>query len=75
MTKYLYKSEDDKKLAGVCAGIAEYFDVDPTIIRVGYALITIITGIGPGLIAYFVLTIIMPKKSEVKKDGKKNSKA
>lgn len=75
MKKYLYKSEDDRKLDGVCAGIAEYFDVDPTIVRVIYALITIITGIGPGLIAYFVLTIIMPNKSEVKKYGKKNSKA
>ncbi len=67
MSKKLYKSETDKKLDGVCAGIAEYFDVDPTIVRVGYAFTTIITGIGPGLIAYLVLTMIIPKKSEVKK--------
>ena len=67
MKKYLYKSEDDKKIDGVCGGIAEYFEVDPTLIRVVYAFITIITGIFPGLIAYLVLSIIMPKKSEVKK--------
>lgn len=67
MKKLLYKSEDNRKLDGVCAGIAEYFDADPTLIRAGYAFITIITGVFPGLIAYLVLSIIMPKKSEVKK--------
>lgn len=67
MKKLLYKSEDDKKLEGVCAGIAEYFDTDPTLVRVGYAFITILTGVVPGLIAYIVLSVIMPKKSEVKK--------
>ncbi len=67
MSKKLYKSETDKKLDGVCAGIAEYFDVDPTLIRAGYALITIISAFIPGIIAYIVLAIIMPTKSEVKK--------
>lgn len=67
MSKKLYKSEIDKKLDGVCAGIAEYFDVDPTLIRAGYALITIISAFIPGLFAYIVLAIIMPTKSEVKK--------
>lgn len=66
MKKLLYKSVDDKKLDGVCAGIAEYFDVDPTLVRAGYSLITILTGIFPGIIGYIVLSIIMPKKSEVK---------
>lgn len=75
MKKNLYKSEDDKKLDGVCAGIAEYFDIDPTIIRVGYAFITVITGIAPGLFAYLVLSVIIPKKSEVKNNGKKVNKA
>lgn len=75
MKKYLYKSETDRKLDGVCAGIANYFDIDPTIVRVVYALLTIMTGIGPGLVCYLILTIIIPKKSEVKKNGKKVSKA
>ncbi len=63
--KKLYKSETDKKLSGVCAGIAEYYDVDPTLVRVAYTFITIITGVFPGLIAYIVLAWIMPKKSQV----------
>lgn len=74
MKKYLYKSEDDKKLDGVCSGIAEYFDLDPTLIRAGYALLTIITGVFPGVCGYVVLSIIMPKKSEVQSNGKKISK-
>jgi phage shock protein C len=74
MKKLLYKSEDDKKLDGVCAGVAEYFDLDPTLVRAGYALLTAISGFIPGIIGYIVLSIIMPKKSEVQKDGKKVSK-
>jgi phage shock protein C len=64
--KRLYKSESDRKWDGVCAGFAEYWDQDPTLIRAGYALLTIVTGVFPGVIAYIVLSIIMPKKSEVK---------
>ena len=64
--KRLYKSETDKKLDGVCAGVAEYFELDPTIVRAGYTLITIITGVIPGIVAYVVLAAIMPPKSQVK---------
>jgi phage shock protein C len=64
--KFLYKSDTDKKLDGVCAGIAEYFDVDPTLIRVGYVFIDVITGVVPGLLAYLVLSLVMPRKAEVK---------
>lgn len=71
MKKLLYKSEDDKKLEGVCAGIAEYFDQDPTLVRAGYAFISIITGVVPGLVAYIVLAAIMPTKSETQKNSKK----
>ncbi len=66
MKKILFKSVDDKKLDGVCAGFAEYFDVDPTLVRAGYSLITILTGVFPGIIGYIVMSIIMPKKNEVK---------
>ena len=52
---------NNKMIAGVCAGIAEYFDVDPTIIRAAYALLTIFTAGILGIIAYFILCIIMPK--------------
>ena len=53
---------NNKMVAGVCAGIAEYFDVDPTLVRVGYVLLFFITALLPLLVAYLVLTIIMPQK-------------
>lgn len=60
MKKRLYKSRSDKKLEGVCAGIADFFNMDPTLVRAIYALVTIFsTGI-PGVIAYIVLAAIMP---------------
>lgn len=64
--KRLHKSDSGKKWSGVCAGIAEYFDIDPTLVRVFYAFLTIISGVIPGLIAYFVMAWIMPSKEEVK---------
>jgi phage shock protein C len=60
-TKRLYKGKE-KLLSGVCSGIAEYFNVDPTLIRVGYILLTIFTGFFPGLIAYIILAVIMLDK-------------
>lgn len=60
--KKLERSATDKQFFGVCGGIADYFDVDPTLVRVGYVLLTVFTGIFPGLVAYFVLALIMPPK-------------
>ncbi|MEJ2545550.1 MAG: PspC domain-containing protein [Calditrichaceae bacterium] len=47
-------------LAGVCAGIAEYFDIDPTLVRLGYVLLSI-ASFGIGLIVYLILMIILPQ--------------
>ncbi len=59
--KKLYKSTD-KKIDGVCAGIAEFFEIDPTIVRVVYALISLFfAGIG-GVVLYFILALVMPRK-------------
>lgn len=52
----------DKMLAGVCGGIAEYFDIDPTLIRVCYAALSIFSAGFPGLLLYIILMIIMPQK-------------
>lgn len=52
---------NDKKLGGVCAGIAEYFDVDPTLVRIAYAALTLFTAFC-GIILYPILWIIMPEK-------------
>ena len=59
--KKLYKSTD-KKIDGVCAGIAEYFEIDPTIVRIAYALISVFSvGIG-GVVAYIILALVMPRR-------------
>lgn len=59
--KKLYKSTD-KKIDGVCAGIAEYFEIDPTIVRVAYALISLFfAGIG-GIVVYAILSFVMPRR-------------
>lgn len=50
----------NKMLAGVCGGIAEYFEVDPTLIRVAYAALSIFTTGFPGLLLYLILMLIMP---------------
>jgi phage shock protein C len=71
--KRLYKSETDKKLEGVCAGLAEYLDVDPTLIRLIYVVLTMVTGVIPGIIAYVIVAIIVPKESEVKQNGKESN--
>lgn len=58
MKKKLYKSSTDKKVCGVCGGIANYFDVDPTVIRLIWVIFTLVGG--SGLIAYIIAAIIMP---------------
>lgn len=58
MKKRLYKSSTDKKVCGVCGGIANYFDVDPIVIRLIWVIFTLAGG--SGLIAYIIAAIIMP---------------
>ena len=60
--KRLYRSKNDQKIAGVCGGIAEYFNVDPTIIRLLWVLITIFS-IGLGILGYLIALIIIPEKN------------
>ncbi|MBO4929397.1 MAG: PspC domain-containing protein [Clostridia bacterium] len=63
MSKRIYKNREKKMLCGVCAGLAEYFDIDPTIVRVLWAVVSL--GYGIGLLAYIVCAIVFPDKSEV----------
>ena len=63
--KRLYKTEGaDKKICGVCGGVAEYFDVDPTVIRVAWAIATLCSA-SMGFWVYLICAIIMPNKSEI----------
>ncbi|HXN72724.1 MAG TPA: PspC domain-containing protein [Candidatus Acidoferrales bacterium] len=59
--KRLMRSSVDSKIAGVCGGIAEYMDVDPTVVRLVWVLVSFFSGIVPGLIAYLVAWLVMPQ--------------
>ena len=62
--KRLYRTEGaDAKVCGVCGGIAEYFDVDPTIVRVAAAVLILAGGLS--LWVYIIAALIMPKKSTI----------
>ena len=60
-TKRLYRSRTDRKLCGVCAGIANYLNIDPTVIRLITVLIGVCT-IGSMLLAYIILALIIPEE-------------
>ena len=53
---------NDRVFAGVCGGLAEYFDFDPTMVRLAYAFLTLFTAFS-GLIFYFVLWLVMPERN------------
>lgn len=62
--KKLYRSSN-RILAGVCGGIAEYFDVDPTLIRVVYVVLSIFSAAFPGLLLYIILMILIPNYNQI----------
>ena len=64
MTKKLYKVENDKKLMGVCGGLAEYFNIDPTIVRIAWVILTLLS-VGTGILIYVICALLFPNKSEV----------
>jgi phage shock protein C len=63
MEKKLYRDEYHKVIGGVCAGLAEYFDMDPTIVRLLFAFTFFVMGVGLG--TYIILWIVLPKKGYV----------
>jgi phage shock protein C len=60
--KRLYRSNTNKVFAGVIGGIGEYYDVDPTLLRLGYVLLAIVTHIFPAIVGYIIAMAIVPKK-------------
>jgi phage shock protein C len=60
----LTRSSRHKIIAGVCGGLAEYFQLDPTVVRVAYVLISIISVAFPGILAYIILMFVMPPSPE-----------
>lgn len=63
MPKRLYRSEHNKRIAGVCGGIAEYLNIDPTVIRLAWVLLVFCAG--GGILAYIIAALVMPTESEV----------
>ena len=59
MEKKLYKSNQNKMIGGVCGGIAEYFGIDPTVVRLIWALFSLMGG--SGILAYIIAAIIIPR--------------
>ncbi len=59
--KRLKRSNKEKMIAGVCGGIAEYFDSDPSMVRIIYVLVSILSVAFPGILVYIVLWIIIPQ--------------
>jgi phage shock protein C len=61
-SRKLTRSITNRMIAGVCGGIAEYFDLDPTLVRVAYVLLSVISAGFPGLLVYIVLWVIVPEE-------------
>jgi phage shock protein C len=62
-TKTLVRSRNDRMVAGICGGVAQYFGIDVTVVRVIVAVVCVITG-GAGILAYLVAWIIIPEEGE-----------
>ena len=58
----LTRSRIDRMLAGICGGLANYLDVDPTIVRIVFALATFFTVVFPGIFIYLIMWIVVPKE-------------
>jgi phage shock protein C len=59
--KRLYRSTQDRMFAGVCGGIGEYLDVDPTLVRLAFVALTLLSS-GSGLVIYLILMLIVPER-------------
>jgi len=60
--KRLYRSRTDKQVAGVLGGISEYLEIDSTVVRLVYLLITVFTGFVPGILFYIIAALVMPQR-------------
>lgn len=60
MEKKLYRSTTDRKIAGVCAGVAEYIGMDPTMVRLLWAIVSLFAG--AGILAYIIAAFVIPNR-------------
>ena len=61
--KRLYRSRSDRMIGGVMGGLADYLNVDPTLVRIGYAILTLATGVGTGIVLYLVAMFVIPEQA------------
>jgi phage shock protein C len=73
MTKKLYRSEKNKMIAGVCAGLGDYFDVDFTLVRLIFVALGLLTAVFPMVIFYIVAWIVIPLGDEEQSKIEKKS--
>jgi phage shock protein C len=66
--KELRRSKKDKKFLGICGGFAEYFDIDPSIVRIAYAVFTVFSS-GAGIIIYFIMYLVIPEPANAPERG------
>lgn len=59
MNKRIYRSKSERMIAGVCGGIAEYFNIDPTLVRLGWVIFGLT--FGSGILAYIICMIVIPE--------------
>lgn len=64
--KKLYKSNKDKVLSGVIGGLGEYFEIDSTLLRLGFIVFLLITGVFPGVLLYIAAALIIPSHPAVR---------
>jgi phage shock protein C len=64
--KKLMRSRTERKIAGVCAGLAQYFDLDASLVRILCIFLALATGFFPGVVTYLLAWIIVPEKPELK---------
>jgi phage shock protein C len=70
--KRIYRDTEHKMIAGICAGIGEMINIDPTLIRLALVFVTIVTAVFPCIAVYLVGWVIIPEKADIKEDaGKK----
>jgi phage shock protein C len=62
VNKRLYRSDTNKTLGGILGGLGEYLNIDPTVLRLIFVLIVVVTGVIPGIIAYIIGLFIVPKR-------------
>jgi len=71
--KKIYRLKSDKKIAGICAGIADIYSIDPMTVRIAVVFGTVATGFWPGLITYGVAWFLLPDKKELELEEKLDS--